>query len=147
MDHPSIHRERTSNAMASSETLHESAKDLSTTTLDMHRALTSLQEELEAVDWYRQRADACADGELREVLLHNMREEIEHAAMVLEWLRRRDASFNEHLKTYLFTEVSITEAEEEATGKAGGAAAAEPEAAPAKPGSAGLTIGSLKGGS
>jgi len=112
----------------------------------MHRALASLQEELEAVDWYRQRADACADGELREVLLHNMREEIEHAAMVLEWLRRRDATFHEHLSTYLFTEASITEAEEEATG--GDGAGGEPEAPAPKsvPGSAGLTIGSLKGG-
>jgi hypothetical protein len=142
---------------SSSETLHEAAGDLSTTTRDMHRALTSLQEELEAVDWYRQRADACADGELREVLLHNMREEIEHAAMVLEWLRRRDAGFHEHLSTYLFTEVSITEAEAldtgkataEETGKADDDANVETDAKPAGgalPGAAGLTIGSLKGG-
>jgi hypothetical protein len=77
-----------------------------------------------------------------------MREEIEHAAMVLEWLRRRDASFHEHLSTYLFTEVPIVEAEEEATGDAGDDAETDTETAAAKtvPGAAGLTIGSLKGG-
>jgi ferritin-like protein len=131
---------------SSSETLYENPSDLSTTTRDMHRALVSLQEELEAVDWYRQRADACADGELREVLLHNMREEIEHAAMVLEWLRRRDATFHEHLSTYLYTDVPITEAEEEATGKGGGDSDDEAPSTNTKPGSPGLTIGSLKGG-
>jgi hypothetical protein len=126
----------------SSDTLHEAREDLSAHTRNMHRALVSLQEELEAVDWYRQRADACADQELRAVLLHNMREEIEHAAMVLEWLRRNDDSFDEHLRTYLFTEVSITEAEETATSEDndGTKAAAAPRA-PAPPG---LTLGSLK---
>ena len=124
----------------SSNTLHEDPADLSAMTRDMHRALVSLQEELEAVDWYRQRAEACRDAELREVLLHNMREEIEHAAMVLEWLRRRDPHFQEHLSTYLYTEVPIHEAEEAATsGEEGGEASSE-EA------SAGLTLGSLKEG-
>ncbi|WP_462321908.1 encapsulin-associated ferritin-like protein [Halochromatium sp.] len=132
----------------SSQGLHEEASELSALTRDVHRALVSLQEELEAVDWYRQRAEACRDGELREVLLHNMREEIEHGAMVLEWLRRRDASFDEHLRTYLFTDVPITEAEEAATSSADEAGAdssetAEPAAVPAAAPQA-LTLGSLK---
>jgi len=122
----------------SSNTLHEDAADLSAKTRDVHRALVSLQEELEAVDWYRQRAEACRDSELREVLLHNMREEIEHAAMVLEWLRRSDPDFQEHLSTYLFTEGSILEAEEAATSGEGG------DATPSEEAPAGLTLGSLK---
>ena len=142
----------------SSQGLHEEAAELSALTRDVHRALVSLQEELEAVDWYRQRAEACRDGELREVLLHNMREEIEHGAMVLEWLRRRDASFDEHLRTYLFTDVPITEAEEAATSGDEDAAAdsapteppvtpptaAAPTATPQGAAPQGLTLGSLK---
>jgi hypothetical protein len=127
---------------ASSDSLHEARDDLSAHTRNMHRALVSLQEELEAVDWYRQRADACGDKELRDVLLHNMREEIEHAAMVLEWLRRNDDSFDEHLRTYLFTEVAITEAEEAAAG--GGSDPAGTGSAARTPASPGLTLGSLK---
>jgi hypothetical protein len=127
----------------SSNGLHEDAAELSALTRDMHRALVSLQEELEAVDWYRQRAEACRDGELREVLLHNMREEIEHGAMVLEWLRRRDASFDEHLRTYLFTDVAITEAEEAATGGDAGASDG-PEASPPSRTPETLTLGSMK---
>jgi ferritin-like protein len=136
----------------SSETLHEAAAELGTQTRDMHRALSSLQEELEAVDWYRQRADACTDADLRELLLHNMREEIEHTAMLLEWLRRRDALFHEHLRTYLFNELSITEIEEAAG--SGSEAAGEPAGAerndvelppqPRAPTPPGLTLGSLK---
>jgi hypothetical protein len=121
-----------------SENLHEDPTDLSDETLDKHRALVSLREELEAVDWYRQRADACGDPALRAVLLHNMREEIEHAAMVLEWVRRNDHSFDEHLRSYLFTEVPITEAEEAATGETG---AGEPNPEPRRPSPPGLTIG------
>jgi hypothetical protein len=127
----------------SSNGLHESRSDLSAHTVNMHRALVSLQEELEAVDWYRQRADACGDENLRAVLLHNMREEIEHAAMVLEWLRRNDDSFDEHLRTYLFTQVPITEAEEAATDEDTGEAVAD--AGPRAPAPPGLTLGSLKG--
>ncbi|MCG6941505.1 MAG: ferritin-like domain-containing protein [Thiohalocapsa sp.] len=127
---------------ASSDTLHEAAGDLSAHTRNMHRALVSLQEELEAVDWYRQRADASGDEALRAVLLHNMREEIEHAAMVLEWLRRNDDSFDQHLRTYLFTEAPITEAEEAATG--GDSGEGEPAPAPRAPTPPGLTLGSLK---
>lgn len=86
-----------------SESYHESEDVLSEETKNMHRALVSLQEELEAVDWYRQRADATQDEELKGVLLHNMREEVEHACMVLEWLRRNSADFDEQLRIYLFT--------------------------------------------
>jgi uncharacterized protein len=99
--------------MATSEGYHEPLESLSEATRNMHRALTSLQEELEAVDWYQQRADACTDPELKEILLHNMREEIEHAAMVLEWLRRHSDAFDHNLSTYLFTKKSILEAEED----------------------------------
>lgn len=119
-----------------SDSLHESLDKLSSKTLDMHRALVSLQEELEAVDWYRQRADGCSDSELREILLHNMREEMEHAAMVLEWLRRNDADMAENLRTYLFTSVPVTEVEEAAMGGEAG----EDESS-----TGGSTIGSLKG--
>src|SRR5690554_3164674 len=99
----------------SSESYHEPLADLTTETRHMHQALVSLQEELEAVDWYRQRADACADQELKEILLHNMREEMEHACMVLEWLRRRNKDFAEHMETYLFTKERIVDIEEEDT--------------------------------
>lgn len=96
-----------------SDTYHEPLDKLSEKTIDMHRALVSLQEELEAVDWYRQRADACTDQELKDILLHNMREEIEHASMVLEWLRRHSKDFDHELRTYLFTDKPILEAEED----------------------------------
>lgn len=136
-----------------SESYHEPVGELSADTRDMHRALSSLQEEIEAVDWYRQRADACSDGQLRDILLHNMREEIEHAAMVLEWLRRQDATFDEHLRTYLFTSVPVTEVEEAATGSGSGAAeeatddAADASEAEHPHAPTTLTVGSLKGGS
>ncbi len=99
--------------MANSVGYHEPFEKLTSGTTDMHRALTSLQEELEAVDWYQQRAEACNDAALREILLHNMREEIEHATMVMEWIRRRSPSFDKHFKTYLFTDKPITEIEDE----------------------------------
>ncbi|MFC3676785.1 ferritin family protein [Ferrovibrio xuzhouensis] len=96
----------------SSEHLHAPRERLSKKTLAMHHAIVSLMEELEAADWYRQRADDCEDKALKAVLLHNMREEIEHAAMVLEWLRRNDEDFARQMKDYLFTEGDITELEE-----------------------------------
>src|SRR5688572_26095130 len=99
----------------SSASFHEPLDKLSITTQDMHRALVSLQEELEAVDWYQQRADACVDDDLKAILLHNMDEEIEHAAMVLEWLRRHHPGFGQHLRTYLFTSQAIVDIEEEDT--------------------------------
>jgi uncharacterized protein len=85
------------------EGYHEPIAELSDATRDMHRAITSLMEELEAVDWYNQRADACRDAELKAILEHNRDEEKEHAAMVLEWIRRRDPTFSGELKDYLFT--------------------------------------------
>lgn len=97
---------------SSSESYHEPLSDITTETRYMHQALSSLQEELEAVDWYRQRADACEDPELKDILLHNMREEIEHACMVLEWLRRHNRDFADQMETYLFTSVPITRVEE-----------------------------------
>lgn len=74
----------------SNEGFHESITELTDKTKDMHRALTSLMEELEAVDWYNQRVDACKNNELREILEHNRDEEKEHAAMLQEWIRRQD---------------------------------------------------------
>ena len=83
-------------------------------TRDMARAIQSLMEELEAIDWYGQRMDATDDGELRRILEHNRDEEKEHASMLLEWIRRRDGKFDAALRTYLFTEVEILEIEEKA---------------------------------
>jgi ferritin-like protein len=97
-----------------SEGYHEPLERLSAEVLERHRAITSLKEELEAVDWYDQRVDASADDELRAVLAHNRDEEKEHAAMTLEWLRRHDAKWDEVLHTYLFKDVPITEIEKEA---------------------------------
>jgi ferritin-like protein len=100
---------------ASSATLHEPVEKLKPETPDIHRAVVSLMEELEAIDWYRQRADACGDEQLRAILEHNMNEEIEHASMVLEWLRRRVPKIDEALKTYLFTTGDVTKVEEAVT--------------------------------
>tara|TARA_R110000868_G_scaffold53744_6_gene168607 strand:+ start:3295 stop:3609 length:315 start_codon:yes stop_codon:yes gene_type:complete len=102
----------------SSEGLHAPRERLSPKTIHMHQAITSLMEELEAVDWYAQRADDCDDASLKAILIHNMREEVEHAAMALEWLRRNSEDFERELKTYLFTDGPITKLEEEVTGKA-----------------------------
>ncbi len=120
-----------------SEGYHEPLDRLQPRTLDHHRAIVSLMEELEAVDWYDQRVDATADEELAAVLAHNRDEEKEHAAMTLEWLRRRDAKLDEHLRTYLFTEGDLLAIEDAAEhgGGAGGPA-------PAADGS--LGIGSLR---
>lgn len=93
----------------SSEGLHAPRERLSKKTLAMHQAIVSLMEELEAADWYRQRADDCEDDALREILLHNMREEIEHAAMVLEWLRRNDEDFDHQLRSFLFKDGEVME--------------------------------------
>jgi uncharacterized protein len=119
----------------SSMGLHEAREDLTPATLDRHRGIVSLMEELEAMDWYQQRIDATLDPELTAVLEHNREEETEHAAMSLEWLRRHDAALDEHLREYLFTEGSIVALEEEAEG--GGRASA--------PGDGSLGIGSLRG--
>jgi len=89
------------------EGYHEPIEELSDKTRDMHRAIISLMEELEAVDWYNQRVDACKDKELKAILAHNRDEEKEHAAMVLEWIRRKDPRFDHELKDYLFTDKPI----------------------------------------
>ncbi|MCG8487779.1 MAG: ferritin-like domain-containing protein [Chromatiales bacterium] len=89
------------------EGYHEPLEQLSNETRDMHRAIVSLMEELEAVDWYNQRVDACSNPELRAILAHNRDEEKEHAAMVMEWIRRQDPSFDRELKDYLFTDKTI----------------------------------------
>jgi len=91
----------------SNEGYHEAIEELSDETRDMHRAIVSLMEELEAVDWYNQRVDACKDEALRAILAHNRDEEKEHAAMVLEWIRRQDPAFDKELKDYLFSEQPI----------------------------------------
>jgi hypothetical protein len=129
----------------SSESLHAPRERLSVETLTLHQAIVSLGEEIEAVDWYRQRADDCEDPALKEILLHNMREEIEHACMVLEWLRRNDADWSAQISTYLFTDAPITEIEEEETanGAASVAVAAEPEKSGADGGRR-FTVGPLK---
>jgi len=102
----------------SSESLHEAAEKLSPATIDRHRATVSLMEELEAIDWYDQRIDAATDEALKEILRHNRDEEKEHAAMVLEWLRRADPKFDAQLRTYLFKEGDIIATEAEAEGGA-----------------------------
>ncbi len=124
----------------SSESYHEPVELLSEDTKNMHRALVSLREELEAVDWYQQRAEACTDKNLAAVLVHNKNEEIEHAIMTLEWIRRHNKVFGENLETYLNTTGPITEVEEKAKeGGGDGGAAKEPSVR------TDLGIGSLKG--
>ena len=115
-----------------SDAYHESLDLLTEETRNMHRAIVSLKEELEAIDWYQQRADACSDPQLKDVLLHNKNEEIEHATMLMEWIRRHDHHFNEMMRTYLFTEQPITCIEQGTDG---------PGASPAET----LGIGSMKG--
>ena len=91
----------------SHEGYHEPIEQLNAKTRDMHRAIVSLMEELEAVDWYNQRADACADPNLKAILVHNRDEEKEHASMLLEWIRRSDPKFDKELRDYLFTDKQI----------------------------------------
>ena len=117
---------------------HEPTSELSSEARDVHRALSTLAEEIEAVDWYNQRADVTGDAELKALLIHNRDEEIEHAAMALEWLRRRMPKFDEQLRTYLFTSEPITEVEEAAEqGEKNEGSAAH------RPGGHDLAIGSL----
>jgi uncharacterized protein len=94
--------------------LHESEERLGAEVVDIHRAVVSIQEELEAVDWYNQRAHATDDTELAAILEHHRDEEKEHAVMLLEWLRRHDPALDRHLRTYLFADGAITEIEREA---------------------------------
>jgi ferritin-like protein len=129
----------------SSETLHEDPVTLGPETIDRHRAIASLMEELEAVDWYDQRVKATANEELRAILAHNRDEEKEHASMVLEWVRRQDPVLDQHLRTFLFSEGSIVGEEAATTGGGKGDGGGGEAAAPAaKRGDGSLGIGSLK---
>jgi len=92
---------------------HEPWEALSPKARDFHRALISFKEEIEAIDWYHQRVELCTDAELKEVLAHNRDEEIEHACMTLEWLRRKMPGWDERLRTYLFNDSSIVDAGEQ----------------------------------
>jgi len=123
-----------------STTLHEPADQLTNETINIHRALVSLMEELEAIDWYHQRAEACTDSQLQAILTHNMNEEIEHASMALEWIRRNFPKFDEALKTYLFTTGDITQLEKAVTG------GKEQAAKTNRPGLR-TTVGNMKGSS
>ena len=120
-----------------SETLHAPRERLQKSTIMRHQAIVSLMEELEAADWYQQRADDCEDPALKEILLHNMREEIEHASMVIEWLRRNSADWEKNLRTYLFTEAPITEVEDAAEHGGGSDRGGA--------GHGGFTVGPMKG--
>ena len=121
---------------------HEPVELLSADCKDLHRAIVSLMEELEAIDWYQQRAEACTDDELRRTLIHNKNEEIEHASMTLEWIRRRSPEFDANLRRYLFTTGPITQTEA-AHMAAGDATSGEaPESGRA---TTSLGLGSLKG--
>ena len=122
---------------ASSATLHEDPEKLGPEAIDRHRATMSIVEELEAIDWYDQRVLASNDAELQAILAHNRDEEKEHAAMLLEWLRRHDASLDAHLHTYLFSDGSITALEAAKTTVA-------PAPGPMTDGS--LGVGHLRGG-
>ncbi len=90
------------------ESYHEPINELKDATRDMHRAIASLMEELEAVDWYNQRVDACKDPVLRSILEHNRDEEKEHAAMLMEWIRRHDGIFEKEMRDFLFTDKPLT---------------------------------------
>lgn len=128
----------------SSEALHAPRERLSQHTLLLHHAIVSLMEELDAIDWYRQRADDTEDEVLRQLLLHNMREEMEHASMLLEWIRRNDGDFAEHMRTYLFSEAPILEVEDVATAKGAAKQSGGKGGPERRETDRGFTIGSLK---
>ena len=144
----------------SSDTYHEPLELLSEDTKNTHRAIVSLMEELEAIDWYQQRAEACSDPELSAVLTHNKNEEVEHAMMTLEWLRRKQPVFAENIAAYIDSSGPILEVEEQsmsngggkgeggapATGKGeGGESKGKAGSSPSYNSSESLGIGSLKG--
>lgn len=124
---------------------HEPYEAMPDSTRDEHRAIRSLQEELEAVDWYQQRMVVCADPELRRILEHNRDEEIEHACMLLEWLRRHTQEWEPRLRRYLFAQGDITSIEQALEGSAGSSEPAAPSAPSSAPRQGSLAIGSLKG--
>jgi ferritin-like protein len=115
---------------------HEPVEELDDRVRDMHRALVSLTEEVEAADWYAQRVSRCSDPELKRILQHNKNEEVEHASMLIEWLRRSSPDWDSRLRRFLFTERPLGQEAEAATSETGGAA-------PERSG-VGLGIGSLK---
>ena len=121
-----------------SESWHEAFEKLSPQTRELHRALRSVIEELDAVDWYQQRLDATPDPALKAILVHNRDEEKEHASMLLEWLRRNDPAFAAAFDTYLFTEGDVTRLEEKASVPSEAGGPVTPERM--------FTVGSLKGG-
>jgi ferritin-like protein len=126
--------------MAQSAGFHEAVESLKAETQDRHRAIVSIMEELDAVDWYDQRVDASPDEELRGILAHNRDEEKEHAAMLLEWLRRRDPVLDRMLRQYLFAEMPILEREAQADE----AEAASDGGTAGTPGDGSLGIGSMR---
>lgn len=128
----------------SSENLHEDPAHLSEEAINRHRAIVSLIEELDAVDWYGQRAEACTDPALQAILLHNRNEEIEHACMVLEWLRRNMPEMDRNLREYLFTTGDITRLEAEKPGEPPSDAPAGPAPGSVQPKHR-FTVGDLKG--
>lgn len=120
---------------------HEAEEKLTEEAMEYHRIIKSVMEELEAVDWYNQRAAATNDPEIKAIVEHNRDEEIEHACMGLEWLRRNYPVWDEMLRTFLFTSAKITEVEEEGEGEA------ETEAAVKAPASSqSLGLGNMRGG-
>lgn len=116
---------------------YEQASELSAKARDLNRVVDSLREELEAVNYYHQRADVTDDETVAAIMIHNRDEEIEHACMLVEWLRRNMPEFDRELRQYLFTEAPITEVEKEAAGGGGPDTAGE--------GACSLGIGSLRG--
>ena len=120
------------------EGFHEDEAKLTRKTLDMHRAIVSLMEELEAIDWYNQRVDAATDEDLKDALRHNADDEKEHAAMLLEWIRRNDPAFERELKDWLWTDKPLRK-NERAGGDAGGSSDEQPPRAPQR-----LTVGSVR---
>ncbi|MEA2748019.1 MAG: uncharacterized protein QOI41_2162 [Myxococcales bacterium] len=117
------------------ESWHEPYEDLSPQTRDMHRAIISLMEELEAIDWYQQRADVTPDSDLKAVMEHNRDEEIEHAIMTLEWIRRHNTKFDVNLREYLWSEGPITQVEEKMKDGGGEGGGGSKDASEAKSGS------------
>lgn len=125
------------------ETLHEDAGILGPEILDRHRAISTVMEELEAIDWYDQRIKASSNEQLRAILAHNRDEEKEHASMVLEWIRRHDAGFDKHMRRFLFTTDPIRQLADAGEGEATGGA---PKPAASSGGDGSLGIGSLRSG-
>ncbi len=126
----------------SSTSLHEDPEQLGAELIDRHRAIASLMEELEAVDWYDQRVKASSNEDLRAILAHNRDEEKEHACMVLEWLRRNDPGWHDELNTYLFTRGDVTQLEDN---EENGDASQGKDANGGAGGDGSLGIGSLRG--